>query len=140
MAEEGGIEPRAPLDAPLFSKQVPEAIWSSSSSVLVEDSRFELLTLPCHDSMFPTISIPQTKHGALGGIRTRKNLASKTSSCANLHKSPGQISWWLWLVSIQPPRLMRAVRIRLRHTTNKYSCETLSKPNTTGLELLSKPK
>ena len=25
--------------------------------------------------------------------------------------------WWLWLVSIQPPRLMRAVRIHLRHTT-----------------------
>ncbi len=24
LAEEGGIEPRAPLDAPLFSKQVPE--------------------------------------------------------------------------------------------------------------------
>lgn len=24
MAEEGGIEPRAPLDAPMFSKQVPE--------------------------------------------------------------------------------------------------------------------
>ena len=113
---------------------------TASSSVLVEDSRFELLTLPCHDSMFPTISIPQTNYGALGGTRTRKNLASKTSSCANLHKSPGQISWWLWLVSIQPPRLMRAVRIRLRHTTNKYSRETLSKPNTTGLELLSKPK
>lgn len=28
--------------------------------------------------------------GAPGGTRTLKNLASKTSSCANLHKSPGQ--------------------------------------------------
>ena len=25
--------------------------------------------------------------------------------------------WWLWKVSILPPRLMKPVRIRLRHTT-----------------------
>ena len=111
---------------------------TASSSVLVEDSRFELLTLPCHDSMFPTISIPQTNYGALGGTRTRRTWFLKPVPIPI--RLPGQISWWLWLVSIQPPRLMRAVRIRLRHTTNKYSCETLSKPNTTGLELLSKPK
>ena len=30
--------------------------------------------------------------------------------------------------------------IHLRHMTNKYLCDTLSKPNSTGLEFLSKPK
>jgi hypothetical protein len=111
---------------------------TASSSVLVEDSRFELLTLPCHDSMFPTISIPQTNHGAPGGIRTHRFQLLRLADIPIL--VPGQISWWSWLVSIQPPRLMRAVRIHLRHMTNKYLCETLSKSNTTGLEFLSKPK
>ena len=38
-----------------------------------------------------TPSIKASYCGAPGGTRTRKNLASKTSSCANLHKSPGHV-------------------------------------------------
>ena len=36
----------------------------------------------------------------------------------------GYTIWWLWLVSIQPPRLMRAVRIHLRHTTERLGYPT----------------
>ena len=41
--------------------------------------------------------------------------------------------WWLWLVSIQPPRLMRAVRIHLRHTTDVLGCLMGIEPTHIGI-------
>ena len=43
--------------------------------------------------------------------------------------------WWLWLVSIQPPRLMRAVRIHLRHTTERLGCLMGIEPTHIGITI-----
>ena len=59
-------------------------------------------------------------NGALGGTRTHRTWFLRPVRMPFRHQG----MWWLWLVSIQPPRLMRAVRIHLRHTTEKLGCLT----------------
>ena len=60
-----------------------------------------------------TPSIKASHLGALGGTRTHRTWFLRPVRMPFRHQG----MWWLWLVSIQPPRLMRAVRIHLRHTT-----------------------
>ena len=68
-------------------------------------------------------------NGALGGTRTRRTWFLRPVRMPFRHQG----IWWLWLVSIQPPRLMRAVRIHLRHTTDVLGCLMGIEPTHIGI-------